>query len=680
MRNFGAFFIGIIFLANLSSAQVFTLSPTDDSYIRISDSTTSSHGSETYMVTNNGTSSGKLRWSFVKFDLSSITEPIIGVKLELQDTGVGGQHGVQEHTVYGLITGENWTEGTLNYTNAPAKSGNAIDMAGVYGGQALSVFDYDTDTQPIAAVIDQATGGSAVNFINADNDGIITFIIARTEAPDDNGIAWATKESTYSGIAQPLLTVYTGVVVNPDPVNGQGLATDPESPLFSGTAVDRTLFWELVNDPNIDSGFPVEYRLYMDPNEIHVETGTDCQYFSDFSSGALYDPTVNLSYETIYYWRVDTRFKWDDHTEPNVIDGFVWEFKTVTELPSIMADPENEKIGLAESASLTVSYESISVITVVTWFKDGVEVSTDSEHAVTWDQTSSTLTITNADVSDFGSYYCVVENGGGTAMSASAILAEKKLLARYEFEQNADDSVGINHGTPVPAMAYSEGQVGSYAADPNGINYIELSTTAYPKAGFGNGLEEFTCSFWVKRNTYSGDAYILGVLNDGQNSAIQVNINGSGTLVCYIRQEGSASILLTSTSGLINTDEWHYVVLSFDGQSLRGYLDGLMTNEVVHSPLTEFADWQYPLVLCSRNSRGAIGPSFPGELDDLRIYNYVLTDKDIAQDYYDLTGVQVCIDPQAVGLADYNNDCKVDISDFVLFSESWLSSGLYPVQ
>ncbi len=196
-------------VASVSQAGMSTFSAVDDSYIRISDGSTSSHGSEAYMVTNNGTSSGKLRWSFVKFDLSSITDPIIGVKLELQDTGVGGHHGVQEHTVYGLITGENWSEATLNYTNAPAKSGNAIDMAGIYGGQSLSVFDYDTNTQPVVAAVDQATGGSAVAFINADGDRIITFIIARTETPDDNGIAWATKESTYSGIAKPLLTVYT---------------------------------------------------------------------------------------------------------------------------------------------------------------------------------------------------------------------------------------------------------------------------------------------------------------------------------------------------------------------------------------------------------------------------------------------------------------------------------------
>ena len=209
MKKMSAVLMCVFCVMSVVQAGTSTFSAVDDSYIRISDGSTSSHGSEAYMVTNNGTGSGKLRWSFVKFDLSSITETITGVKFEIQDTGVGGHHGSQEHTVYGLITGENWSEATLNYTNAPAKSGNTIDMAGVYGGQALSVFDYDSNTQPIVAAIDQTAGGLAVDFINADGDGIITFIIARTETPDDNGIAWATKESAYSGVAQPLLTVYT---------------------------------------------------------------------------------------------------------------------------------------------------------------------------------------------------------------------------------------------------------------------------------------------------------------------------------------------------------------------------------------------------------------------------------------------------------------------------------------
>ena len=44
------------------------------------------------------------------------------------------------------------------------------------------------------------------------------------------------------------------------------------------------------------------------------------------------------------------------------------------------------------------------------------------------------------------------------------------------------------------------------------------------------------------------------------------------------------------------------------------------------SGVTDFADWKYMMVLCARNLRGSIQDFFSGNLDDLRIYNYVLTD------------------------------------------------------
>ena len=201
-----------------SQAGIVTFSPTADSYIRESDGTATSHGSEVYMVTNNGTGSNKIRWSFVKFDLSSITETITGIKLELQADKTGGNTLSLTHAVYGLVTGENWMEAGLNWTNAPAvdKTNKVVDLANVYGGAALSDFSYTgvvsgNSGGPVAAVIDQATGGLAVDFLKADSDKVITFIIARTgdPSPTGQGIAWATKESTYTDVAKPLLTVYT---------------------------------------------------------------------------------------------------------------------------------------------------------------------------------------------------------------------------------------------------------------------------------------------------------------------------------------------------------------------------------------------------------------------------------------------------------------------------------------
>lgn len=210
--------MSVLCLAGLAQAGVVTLNSTADSYIRGSQ-TGSNFGTAAFMVSNNATANG-IRWSFIRFDLSGITETITGIKLEIQAEKAGNTWTVTlPFDVYGLTTGENWIEsgtGGLTWTNAPARSGSAVDLAGVYGGAAISTFDYKglvsgNTGGPVVAAVDQAAGGSAVNFVNADSDKVVTFIVARKygDAANGSGAAWATKEKTYADVAAPLLTVYT---------------------------------------------------------------------------------------------------------------------------------------------------------------------------------------------------------------------------------------------------------------------------------------------------------------------------------------------------------------------------------------------------------------------------------------------------------------------------------------
>jgi hypothetical protein len=73
---------------------------------------------------------------------------------------------------------------------------------------------------------------------------------------------------------------------------------------------------------------------------------------------------------------------------------------------------------------------------------------------------------------------------------------------------------------------------------------------------------------------------------------------------------------------------------------------------------------------------------FDGRIDDLRIYNYQLDPETIAEEYYNATGINPCIDASFVGYQ-YNLDntgtsyCRVDLADFAVFVSSWMNQGLY---
>jgi hypothetical protein len=71
---------------------------------------------------------------------------------------------------------------------------------------------------------------------------------------------------------------------------------------------------------------------------------------------------------------------------------------------------------------------------------------------------------------------------------------------------------------------------------------------------------------------------------------------------------------------------------------------------------------------------------FNGAVDELKVYNYSISNDQAIQKYYDYTGNKVCIEYPLMDFTGPNDvkDCVVDIYDFAHFAASWLESGLRP--
>jgi hypothetical protein len=67
---------------------------------------------------------------------------------------------------------------------------------------------------------------------------------------------------------------------------------------------------------------------------------------------------------------------------------------------------------------------------------------------------------------------------------------------------------------------------------------------------------------------------------------------------------------------------------------------------------------------------------YTGSIDDVRIYTYALTQNEVAQMYYDVTGQGGCLDYQ--NSSDYNKDCRVNFKDFEIFAQNWMNCALKP--
>jgi hypothetical protein len=459
----------------------------------------------------------------------------------------------------------------------------------------------------------------------------------------------------------------------------------------TGVLPTAALTWEAGLDPNdLTKVNPAINKHYLwmsngnpaDPNMVLVDT-IDVTNYADPTADAGFDPTPDLNYSGTYYWMVEEGV--DNGAggtypagDPNNLSGSLWSFQVIAAVPEITLQPVSVKADAASTVEFNMEYSTLSAITGVTWYKDAAPLASGGDITIVWDQTSSTLSIANADTGDEGQYYAVVTNSGGDSDPSDTVtLVINKRLAWYQFEQNAADSAGTNHGTIVGGMDFISGKIAdggqAYAADPNGTDYVLLTTDAYPKAGAGNGLDAFTYSCWVNLAPGEG-GIILGVFNDGTTTTgLRFSINSvENDISVYMRQEGGAAIN-PRTSALATDSQWHFVAVTYDGSAMKIYVDGIWKTTATNA-LTNFADWQYPMSVVALDYRGSINNRFSGQIDDLQIFNYALTTEQVAQQYLGVQGGWICNTELPALPYDYDNNCRVDLGDLAIFAAQWLTN------
>jgi hypothetical protein len=186
---------------------VVTFHPVADSYVN-NKSTTSNYGSLNSVTINNNANGHRV--ALLRFDLSSITATISNLRLDLTGSGF---HVGKTLKVYGVINGEGWSENTVTWANGPgvnhawtSQTGGLADymMPGdLYGGGAvLAQFTATIGSGSVAAF--NVSSGPVLDFVNADADKAVTFLIAEDDPSDPGGSVISTREAPAQA---PLLTV-----------------------------------------------------------------------------------------------------------------------------------------------------------------------------------------------------------------------------------------------------------------------------------------------------------------------------------------------------------------------------------------------------------------------------------------------------------------------------------------
>lgn len=165
----------------------------------------------------------------------------------------------------------------------------------------------------------------------------------------------------------------------------------------------------------------------------------------------------------------------------------------------------------------------------------------------------------------------------------------------------------------------------SFVTDRHGnansaLNIAETGTTA-TIVDLPYGVAPRTVSVWVKRNANN----VFGnssVYHYGHNMGYDLSVTAGDVRTS---PDGSNQHIAGTTN---NLNVWDHLVNSYDGTTSKLYKNGALLSAITMSLNTENNSDIFKLGL----NRGDM-PLFDGAVDDLKIYNYALTDTEVANLY-----------------------------------------------
>ena len=217
------------------------------------------------------------------------------------------------------------------------------------------------------------------------------------------------------------------------------------------------------------------------------------------------------------------------------------------------------------------------------------------------------------------------------------------LAGWWAGDGNAQDNLGGNNGALYGSMGFGTGKVGQAFNFDGSSGYVEMPASASLNVGVGAGLT-FEC--WIKPAALV-DAQPVAEWNSGAHFGLHLWISqpppyggGPGSLYVNLVDTAGTAHTLTTGGGILNTNGFQHVALSYDkasGMASLYYNGALVAAGTLGSftPQTSFG-----LYLGKRVS-DAQSAAFHGLMDEASLYSRVLTAAEI-QAIYKADGAGKC--------------------------------------
>jgi hypothetical protein len=193
------------------------------------------------------------------------------------------------------------------------------------------------------------------------------------------------------------------------------------------------------------------------------------------------------------------------------------------------------------------------------------------------------------------------------------------LIAFYPFNGNANDVSGNGNNGIVNGAILTTDRNGTLNSSYSFSNRNNISIPMTQQL-HNLPIRTFCCWFKMNNNQNGGRIYETTYLNGG----LAINNN---TLDAWYNNGARECNVTNTTISLIN--EWHFLVYTTNSNNGEGkiYLNGNLVNSRIGGPSNAPQNWLNSFL---RIGVGAQGEAINGKIDDIRIYNRLLTQSEIS--------------------------------------------------
>jgi MYXO-CTERM domain-containing protein len=209
----------------------------------------------------------------------------------------------------------------------------------------------------------------------------------------------------------------------------------------------------------------------------------------------------------------------------------------------------------------------------------------------------------------------------GSAACAAHADITTGLVVQYALDGNANDASGSYPGTAAN-VSYVTGKIGQAASFNDASSSITVSSLA---GVLPTGSSARTVAFWMNSSSTASNGNMVSwgarVANQ-RFSALQENGG-------FLRMIGESNDSVSTAN--LGSNVWHHVVLTYSGNTLTYYVDGALNSTVTLA--TALATSAAYGLRMGVNALPSNDEYYGGLLDEVRVYNRVLTAADVAELY-----------------------------------------------